>query len=78
MWHTDNEGIDFPGPAEALRALRLRARRAIDEGDRHGIDLRQRRIRVRTDSGEVLFEGTLEEAARVEMDGHAVLPPRPS
>lgn len=59
----DNAGIWLPGPRAALDELRRRARRRIASGDEEGRNLRAVRIRLRDNMGQVLFDGTLEEAA---------------
>lgn len=56
----------LPGAGAAFDELRSRAQDQIASADRQGRDVRSARIRMRDDTGRVLFEGTLEEAA-----GHA-------
>lgn len=76
MWREDNEGTTFSGPAEAYRELRERAQRTIAEGERQGFDLRDYKVRIRDDQGGVLFDGTLGDAARLEINGRVFLPQR--
>lgn len=66
----------FTGPAEAYRELRERAKRTIAEGERQGFDLRSYKVRVRDENETVLFEGTLGDAARLEINGRTFLPRR--
>lgn len=74
MWFLDKYGTELQSRKDAFIELRTRAQHAIAEGDLLGIDMRQRRTRLTDESGKVLFEGSLEDAARLEINGRIYLP----